>query len=86
MKFKEVLDAPNGHYHYYFALGKEEAEIMLDLVSKSYRHTPRTLRTGPTVNRLRSMVKAIQDAIPQFRNKNDGDDILCDDCSNKRQK
>ena len=86
MKFTEVRDSAAGHYHYFFALGKEEAAILLDLVSKSYRHTPKILRTLPTISRLRSMSKAIADAIPQFRNKNDGDDVLCDDCSNRRQK
>ena len=55
------------HDRYYFALGKEEAVMVLALLDKASRYTPKTIETEVFLHRVASMRSAIAKALPEIR-------------------
>lgn len=66
MKFVKEEMTSKERPRYLFALGKEEATIMLSLLDKAYRYMPKTFRTMPDNARVRSMVKTMKHALPEM--------------------
>ncbi|MEN8253047.1 MAG: hypothetical protein ABFQ62_01565 [Patescibacteria group bacterium] len=62
MKFTQVELAGSGKTRYVFALGKKEAEILLGLLEKAYRFTPKTTETSIVCSHIGNMLKEIRNA------------------------
>lgn len=52
---------------YMFALGKEEAKIMLGLLTRSVKHLPKMLSTMPLEGKMNSMIRTITEALPDIQ-------------------
>ena len=55
---------------YYFAIGKEEAELLLGLLNRAHQVTPTTDGWHPTAQRMRNMIRVMSRAIPTIKTIN----------------
>ena len=75
MKFVKIdIADPKGKAkkRYMFALGREEAELIYDSLKKTYLYMPKhKFEYLQDSARLNNMLKALADAIPEFKESKD---------------
>lgn len=64
MRFIREQVSGKGTTRYMFALGKEEAKIMLGLLTKAVLYMPKTNETAATEQRMRNMMGEIKESLP----------------------
>ena len=64
MKFVTQEISGRGRARYLFALGRIEAGIMLDLLEKALRYSPRKIETAKIDSHVSHMIGEIRKALP----------------------
>lgn len=67
--FKEEISG-QCHKRYCFALGRDEAEIILGCLHKAHQFTPKTLQTELTIARIKQMRHEINEALKEIPEDN----------------
>lgn len=72
MKFIKKDESGQGKTVCLFALGKEEARILLSLLDNAHKWTPWTFRTSPDKARVNNMRKEISNNLHRFPGSDTG--------------